>query len=213
MAGTRRDYQGEAIQEGEDREAGRRWIQARVEAIRKGVSAHDILRRNGIKLRYSVDREEQFACPFHGVDRHPSARVYPETVKGPSHVWCFTCHENWDVFKLWSKFSGNESKFTRVLAEIERAFGIIPPDRPPTAAELADYVDPEVMHIEIMFDICEKNLRSYRAAFDMKSHLVIGSILDRLRYQFEHGAQSVEKTREVLQIVLDKISAREQQRQ
>lgn len=207
-----RDYKGEAFEENEAREANLRWIQARVESLRKGVSAHDILRRNGIVLRYSTDREEQFACPFHGVDRHPSARVYPETVKGPSHVWCFTCHENWDAIALWKKFTGSDAKFTRTLTEMERAFGIIPPVRPPTAAEMADYVDPDVTRIEMMFASCEMNLRSYRAAFDMKAHLTLGSILDRLRYQFEHGVQTIEKTKEILQQITDKITAREQQR-
>lgn len=203
-----RDYQGEAFQEHEAREASRRWIQARVEAIRKSVSAHDILRRNGIKLRYNEDREEQFSCPFHGVDTHPSARVYPETVRGPSHVWCFVCHQNWDAIALWKKFGGGESKFTRVLAEIERAFGITPPERPPTPAEMADYVDPEVVQTEMMFDVCERRLRSAKVSFDMKGHLTVGSILDRVRYQFEHGKVSVEKTKTILQQVLDKIGAK-----
>lgn len=207
-----RDYQGEAFQEHEAREAGKRWVAARVEAIRKNVSAHDILRRNGIKLRYGEDREEQFSCPFHGIDRHPSARVYPETVKGPSHVWCFTCHENWDAIALWKKFSNSEAKFTRVLAEIERAFGITPPERPPTAAEMADYEDPEAIKMEELFATCELRLRRSRGAFDMKAHLTVGSILDRLRYQFERGLLSNDKVKTVLQQVLDKIGARERVR-
>ncbi len=203
-----RDYKGEAFQESEAREASRRWIQARVEAIRKTVSAHDVLRRNGIKLRYSEDREEQFACPFHGIDRHPSARVYPETVRGPSHVWCFVCHENWDAIALWKKFGGGESKFTRVLAEIERAYGLIPPERPPPAAEMADHVAPEVIQVELMFDVCERRLRTERSAFDLKGHLTIGSVLDRVLYQFQNGAISAEKTKAILQQVLDKIGAK-----
>ncbi len=209
-----RDYQGEAFEEHEAREAGLRWVRARVEAIRKNVSAHDILRRNGVQLRYAGDREEQFACPFHGVDRHPSARVYPETVKGPSHVWCFTCHENWDAIRLWGKFTGGEQKFTRLLTEIERAFGITPPERPPTAAEMADYVDPEAIRIDLMFSTCEASLRSYRAAFalERKAHLTIGSILDRARYQYEHGLLSAEKVQSILSQVLDKINMREQLR-
>ncbi len=208
-----RDYKQEVLGENDARDAAHRWIQARAENIRKAVSAHDILRRNGIKLRYNEDREEQFSCPFHGVDRHPSARVYPETVKGPSHVWCFTCHENWDVFKLWAKFSGSgDQKFTRILAELERAFGITPPERPPTAAEMADYVDPAVIQTELLFNVCEDRLQRSKGAFDMKAHLTLGSILDRLRYSFEHGGITPEKTKVVLQQVLDKIGARERQR-
>jgi hypothetical protein len=209
---VQRNYLGEATQESAARDASHRWIQARIENIRKGVSAHDVLRRNGIKLRYSVDREEQFACPFHGTDRHPSARVYPETVKGPSHVWCFTCHENWDVIRLWSKFSGGESKFTRVLAEIERAFGITPPERPPSASEMADYVDPETVQVQMMFGVCEMRLKGAKESFEMVAHLKIGSILDKLQYQFEHGRIAAEKAQEILKQVLEKIGGRERQK-
>ena len=207
-----KDFGREAIQESEAREASRRWVQARIEAIRKNVSAHDVLRRNGITLRYSEDREEQFSCPFHGIDKMPSARVYPETVRGPSHVWCFVCHENWDSIKLWQKFGGGETKFTRVLAEMERAFGITPPERPPTPAEMADYVDPEVTEVEMLFAVCERHLRHSKAAFEPKAHFTVGSILDRLRYQFDNGAISVEKAKGVIQQVLDKIRSRERER-
>jgi hypothetical protein len=190
MAATR-DHKQDLLLESQASDAAKRWIQARAEAVRKRVSAHDVLRRNGIQLRYSEDREEQFACPFHGVDRHPSARVYPETVKGPSHVWCFTCHENWDVFKLWGKFSGadNDVRFTRILAEIEKAYGLLPPERPPTAAEMSDHEDPEILRTEMMFALCEDSLRRSRDAFDRKGHLTLGSVLVSIR---ERGLLSIE---------------------
>lgn len=205
-----RDYQKEAMQESDSRASSFRWVQARVEAIRKVVTAHDILRRNGISLHHTGDREEQFPCPFHGVDRHPSARVYPETSKGPSHVWCFVCHENWDSIALWKKFSGadNNVRFTRVLAEMEQAYGISPPERPPTPSEMEDYVDPETVQIEMTFDVVERRLKDMKASFDLKSHLSLGSILDRVRYQFENATLSPAKTREVLQQMLDKIAVK-----
>lgn len=211
MANPSRDYKREVLHENQVQDAHRRWIQARVDAIHKGVSAHDVLRRNGINLRYN-DREEQFSCPFHGVDRHPSARVYPETVKGPSHVWCFTCHENWDVFRLWAKFSGGEQKFTRVLVELERAFGITPPERPPTPADLADQTDPESLEVEILFTTCENRLRRSRSSFEMKAHMTLGSILDRLLYQFEHGSMRTEEIKKVLHQILEKIGSKERAR-
>jgi hypothetical protein len=203
-----RDYKEETERERDARDAIKRWIQARVEAIRKAVSAHDVLRRNGIKLRHSTDREEQFSCPFHGIDRHPSARIYPESTKGPSHVWCFTCHENWDCIALWKKFSGSEVRFGQTLAEIERAFGLIPPERPPSAAEMAETEDPEAIEVELLFGACEDRLRWGKSAFDLRSHLVLGSILDRARYQFEGGRLSAPKVKALLQQVLDKIGAK-----
>jgi hypothetical protein len=73
---------------------------------------------------------------------------------------------------------------------------------------MADYVDPEVEEIKELFEVCEKRLTKARESFDMKSHLTIGSVLDRSRYQFETGALSVGKVRAILQQVLDKIGTK-----
>jgi hypothetical protein len=209
---TSRPYKHETFQENESRSAIFRWLQARAGTIRDRVSAHDILRRNGVKLRYSSgDREESFSCPFHGVDTHPSARVYPSTATGASHVWCFVCQEHWDVIKLWQKFSGAEHKFSRSLYEIERTFGITVSERPPTPSEMADYVDPDTEHCQELLDICERRLGSAKNVFDMKSHLLLGSILDRVRYEFERAVKTPPQTLVILQQIQDKITAKEKQ--
>ncbi len=207
-----RDYYGDAVQESESRESSKRWMEARVVVIRKNVTAHDVLRKNGIKLNHSGDREEQFPCPFHGVDHHPSARVYPESVKGPSHVWCFVCRKNWDAIALWKQFSGGngDMKFSRLLFEIERAYGITPPPPPPKPG-MGEEEDLEVEQVKSTFEVCERRLSSAKESFEMKAHLMLGAVLDRVRYQFETGVLSVEKTTEVLQKVLDKIGARVRQ--
>jgi hypothetical protein len=202
-------FDDEEQREREAREGLYRWVQMRTEAIRRKVTAHDVLRRNGITLRHSTDREEQFPCPFHGVDTHPSARIYPETVKGASHVWCFVCQKHWDCIGLWKKFTGDEAKFTRVLAEMERAFGISPPERPPSAAEMAEHEDPETIEVEQLMAFCEVNLSRTKRYFDMKAHLTIGSVLDRVRYQFERGQIKAEKVKEVLAQMMVKMKARE----
>ncbi len=203
-----RDFGREARDQVERQEASRLWVRARTDAVLKFVTAHDVLRRNGIKLKQSgADREEQFSCPFHGRDNTPSARVYPETVRGPSHVWCFVCHTRWDVIGLWKKFSGADPKFTRVLAEIERAFGIIPPEAPPIDYDVGE--DPEIAEIILLFDVCERRLLSAKRAFDMKAYLTIGSVLDRLRNQFEEQTATYNTLKDTLQKVLDKIGEKE----
>lgn len=199
-----RDFYKEAQLESEARSGNLRWIQARVETIHKTVTAHNVLRRNGIQLRYSEDREEQFSCPFHGIDTHPSARVYPASVNGPSHVWCFVCHQNWDAIALWKKFSGTE-KFTRVLSEIERAYGIIPPERPPTVDELLNEADPEELECLQLFETCEFRLTHAKKYFDRQAHLTVGSVLDLVRYQFEQRRLSSPKTKAILRQILTKI--------
>lgn len=203
-----RNFLGEAQRESDDKEAAKRWYQVRVEAVLQNVTAHDVLRRNGINLKQSSsDREEQFACPFHGRDRKPSARVYPDTVRGPSHVWCFVCQERWDVIKLWKKFGDSEARFTRVLGEIERAFGILPPERPPAAHEMEEE-DPELIEVDTLFHLCECRLLEAREAYEMQGYLTAGSILDKLHYEVEEGITKPSKAKPVLQRLLDRIGIR-----
>jgi hypothetical protein len=167
------------------------------------------LRRNGIVLRHDSDREEQIPCPFHGVDTHPSARVYPETVKGPSHVWCFVCQEHWDAIGLWKRFAGTDTKFTNILAGIERAFGLVPPERPPSPSELAEFIDPETVAVEAKVSEVELDLSRTKHAFDMRAHLTLGSILDKVRYQADRAIISPVKAIEVLDQIEKKIIGKE----
>lgn len=204
-----RNFLEEATREGARRDAFSLWIRARIELIKRAVSAHDVLRRHGIRLKQSSDdREEQFSCPFHGSgDATPSARVYPQSTSGPSHAWCYVCQEKgWDAIGLWRKFSGSTVKFTRILAEIERAYGIIPPETSSIPDE--DFEDPELVEVNALLDICERRLKGAMPVFDMHSYLVIGSILDRLHYQVDLGTLPLPRAKEVLQQVLDKIGQR-----
>jgi hypothetical protein len=55
------------------------------------VTMVGLLQESGIQLR-TPSQEEQISCPFHGPDRSPSARHYPET----NSIYCFTCKKSWD---------------------------------------------------------------------------------------------------------------------
>lgn len=187
----------------------------RVEQIHAKVTAYDILRSNGVELKQVSDaQEEQFSCPFHGVDRKPSARVYPESNSGPSHAWCFFCQERWDAIDLWRKFNGGEGKkFGQVLSEIEKAYGLSAPDMPkegilddgPEEDKLADF--------SRLIEICETRLieagAAYRRLDDMVGYLQVGSVLDKLRYRVDQRALSPERGLEILQQVLTKIGETE----
>ena len=204
-----RDFFGESKREFEQQDAQKRWFQVRAETVRRHVTAHDILRRNGINLKQnSSDREEQFACPFHGRDKKPSARVYPDTVRGPSHVWCFVCQERWDVFALWKKFGDSSAKFGRILVELERAYGIIPPERPPAAHEMEDEEDPELIEVDRLLLLCESRLRDAREAFEMRGYLIMGHLLDQLYYEVEEGLRKPPQAKIQLQALLDKIGVK-----
>ena len=47
-----------------------------------------------------IERGNMAHCPFHGVDRHPSMKLYPNGYK------CFTCNEHGDVIDLVGKLLG-----------------------------------------------------------------------------------------------------------
>ena len=50
------------------------------EQILNYLDMKDILNRYGIKYKGS-----QFCCPFHGIDKHPSAKAYEKS------FYCFNC--------------------------------------------------------------------------------------------------------------------------
>ncbi len=190
-----------------DQEVVLRWMKARIDTIHQRVTAHDILQRHGISLRYT-DREEQFSCPFHGTDTKPSARVYVESSRSPSHVWCFVCQERWDCIALWKKFEGFEGTFGRLLRGIERDFGITPPEGPPPEEAEAEE-DLALAELQHLCGICERRLRSAKPLFDMKSYLVLGTILDRLYTRVDERIMTPEKAKETTRLILDKIGAKE----
>jgi hypothetical protein len=188
------------------------WYQERVANIHSRVTAYDILRSNGIKLKQTSDnRPEQIACPFHGADEHPSARVHPEEGGKSSHVYCFVCKEKpWDVIALWKKFSGEDKSFSRILTEIEKAYGLEPPPQPNS---LKDILPPKVDHAREQFDklldVAERRLldakETFRELDDLKGYLTLGQILDKVLFQVDKAKTTSEKGSELVQKVLEKI--------
>jgi hypothetical protein len=198
-----RDFQVEARREAFREEAVKQWVQERIKTLHDKVTAHDVLRRFGVKLQYTADRAEQISCPFHGVDNRPSARVYPESVEGPSHVWCWVCRERWDCIGLWKRHTGFEGRFTALLRDIERAFGITPPETPEGIGNYEHDEDAE--EVAALFDVCEKRLMSAKGAFDMKGFLTLGLLLDRVRHDFNKKLLPATDAKISLRKILDKI--------
>ena len=101
-----RDYEQEAYADHERSVAIQQWMKDRVAHLHTKVTAGDVLSRHGVTLNKHGGQEEQISCPFHGTDNRPSARYFPDNGQSKSHVWCFVCHENWDLIGLWRKFNG-----------------------------------------------------------------------------------------------------------
>jgi hypothetical protein len=201
-----RDYRQEAEHEDVQRKLRHVWIQQRIEAIHARVTAHDLLRRFGVKLQHSGDnRMEQFCCPFHGKDNKPSARVFPPAPNSPSHCWCFVCQERWDVIALWRKFNDATVPFTQSLAEIERDYGLKAPEMPNMGALRESARDQETEAIQDLLAACERRLRGAKADFDMRGYLTVGSVLDRLHSRVAKGTIPPATARATIRKVLDKI--------
>ena len=88
-----------------------------MEAVSKSVSMSDLLSEYGTQLQTPMV-EEQISCPFHGKDRHPSARHYPET----NSIYCFTCKKSWDPFHFLMEKKG--LRFMEAIDYIGKKYSI-----------------------------------------------------------------------------------------
>lgn len=212
-----KDFQAEAREEATSREALRQWTKQRIDNIHEHVTAHDVLRKGGVEFKQGgSDEEEQFSCPFHGVDRKPSARVYPSSSRNHSHAWCFVCQERWDAIGLWRKFYGGEDKsFSRVLTEIEHAYGITPPPMPKEASIKHEVKNVALESFDALYESCEHRLKGARETYhklsDMVGYLSAGQVLDKLRYRVDKRQTTPERGKEILRQLLDRIGAKESQ--
>jgi DNA primase len=207
-----RDFTKEAFQEAEleseQQQAYKTWIAGRIEAIHRRVSAHEVLRRNGVGLKYG-GRVEQFSCPFHGQDNKPSARVYGETERSPSHVWCFVCQKRWDAIGLWQKFTGFEGRFSSLLRDIEQTYGIEIPESPQQYQSEHKVQDTTAMdEVLKLLDICDSRMTKSRPAFEMTGYYKLSVALDRVRYQLDERRIKPVEAKAILHTILEKISAK-----
>lgn len=203
------DFRKEATQEESARQAWRSWLEDRVNTLHGRVSAHDVLRHGGVDLK--GDGEEQFSCPFHGADNKPSARVYPESARSRSHAWCFVCQERWDAIELWKKFNGGEDKtFSRLVKEMEQAFGITTPEMPAEASSHSGHSDAHLESFTGLYEAAERRLRGARTAYeylgDLKGYLSAGQVLDRVLYRVDNRHMTPEQGEEILRTLLARIA-------
>lgn len=92
-------------------------LQDLVSAINGVAKISDLLEEHGTKLRTPA-HEEQIHCPFHGADRSPSARHYPDT----NSIHCFTCKKSWDPVRFVMEKRG--LRFKEALDLLGRRYGV-----------------------------------------------------------------------------------------
>jgi len=199
-----------SVREKEKNETFSRWNKQRLDTLRAAVSAHDVLRHFGVSLKSGTSTsEEQISCPFHGDDKKPSARVYPEGGSSPSGVYCWTCQKRWDIVSLWKNFHGDETmKFGVALRGLEKAFGIVAPDAP-EYDYIEDGVDEakeeKLDEVYQLLHVCENRLKEGKPCFDMRGFLTIGKLLDSLYHALERELITPEDAEKRARLILDKI--------
>ena len=92
-------------------------LQELVSVINGAARIADLLEEHGTKLR-TPQHEEQIHCPFHGADRSPSARHYPDT----NSIHCFTCKKSWDPVRFVMEKKG--LRFKEALDSLVHRYGI-----------------------------------------------------------------------------------------
>jgi len=192
------------------------WYRQRVEAIHNVVTAYDVLRQNGIDISQAADdRAEQISCPFHGADKKPSARVYPDEGDSKSHVWCYVCQEpGWDAIGLWRKFN-NDMAFGPALKSIETAYGLDTPD-PPKEIKTVEVTkeDEDLERFKKYYIACEDRLKGRKTVYknlgDMTGYLTAGAVLDKVFFRVKWKKMTTDRAITVLQQLLDKIREREE---
>ena len=76
------------------------------------LSMEDILNRYGIEIK----RNGMFSCPFHGIDKKPSAKVYKNT------FYCFACNTGGDLIRFVEKYFN--LSFKDAMQKINFDFGL-----------------------------------------------------------------------------------------
>lgn len=199
------DYQG-YLRKQEKNDNFRRWLDDRLRKLLEQVTAHDVLRHFGVDVK--GDHEVQISCPFHGVDRKPSARVYPTQGTSRSGVYCYTCMKRWDIVGLWKNFHGDtEMKYTAALRGLEQAFSVTPPDAPVFGYnDEGVAVDAEKQQeVKTLLEVCERRLKEGRASFTRQGYLTVGRLLDALHYDFGGGHLAPHEIESRARMILDKI--------
>lgn len=90
--------------------------------IKEHISLGELLKIDG-RITNLLE-EEQFSCPFHGVDRKKSSRYYRAT----DTAYCWVCKEKWDAISYIQKKEGTgyTETLNRILKEYQIDISALP---------------------------------------------------------------------------------------
>ena len=118
--------------------------------------------------------QAQLHCPFHGVDRKPSARYY----KATQSMFCWKCHKSWNVISFIME--KENFGFGEALRYITSRYGVdisLIPDEPEIKTERKTTSETSVKLIAI-----ESTLRSLRGGLEFEKYRALCAALTMARY-------------------------------
>lgn len=140
----------------------RNWAAVK-QAVKDGVSIFEVAEHFGVKLQ--GHRTQQLRCPFHGVDRKPSARIFSET----DSFHCWACGRDGD--QIWMAMEFLEEPFGKAISYLAKVFEIEAPeateefdDRPWSIAHAKTFGSPdeedEVMTLRDAHTVLSNSLKA-----------------------------------------------------
>jgi len=95
--------------------------ETRVQNIKTSVSMRHLVDYFNVPCQ-SVGDITQVHCPFHGNDKHASARIYETNT-----MYCWVCSQMWDVISFIKDYKGID--FSASCSVLEEMYGISKPDK------------------------------------------------------------------------------------
>jgi len=95
--------------------------ETRIQNIHDGVSLRDLIDYFNVPCQ-STGEITQLHCPFHGNDRHASARIYETNT-----MYCWVCSKSWDVIGFVKDFKHIE--FAAACTFLEELYNIEKTDK------------------------------------------------------------------------------------
>ena len=152
-----------------------------IKRIKKEVKILDVLDVLNIHIPKSSSKELQIACPFHGQDLHPSARIYWES----NSMYCWKCKKMWDVIELVR--DSKKLSFTGAIEYLIDKFSLSIVKNKKT-----HYTKEEVEKYQFIDykALGENKLILSRKKMPFKKYLNYCSILDKINFLHEAGSEN-----------------------
>ena len=172
-------------------------IREKLAAVKTSVKIVDVLRHHGINVPDGIN--QQISCPFHGIDSHPSARVYTQT----NTIFCWTCHSLWDVISAEMQFS--EISLNEAVNVLVQRYGIDVQAHPQQIAgfyaHVAKYQSGDMKQLQVTIaELKDKFRQFYQSITDWA---LIAHIIDYFWQEFDEFDALILEPAQKLLLVTD----------